>query len=996
MSEALKNVDQCVENNKDVKKKLYKFESVFDRNRECSLQEAAWRVLGLDMVAGSRKLKVIVAREPKYRDGLLKPIVSKEDKEGDNDIFVPGIFEHYAMRPYSLENLCLADFAAFFEFATRGLKKQNNEFEDNEDDMENAGYDKDYDDHLINKIPTGTEFKLLDNSGFIKKRKFRCILNYRRDQKDATENARSTLLLFKSWRNENKDIHNSNFKMLIEEHEEEIRQNQIKYEKNTSLFEQLNDIEQKLKENDDNSFSDEDADDEEEHQEEDEMEVNAFEKELTSNSATVGQKEEATEKLQYDALRKQVQTLNSQQRAIVDEFIERVSLPVGVLPPILLHILGSAGTGKSYLLRTLIAATKYVLERNFMSLNKEQPTVQIGAPTNNSAFQIFGQTLHSLLGFGFGGEDETNNTYTNVNGEIARDLPWKFFNTRLLFLDEVSMIGSNMFSKISLRLQEIVNIFPGWKSKSFGGLDMIVLGDFFQLPPVLDRFCFKSSTLRGRCGGLSMNHYTQNVKSYCLTEKVRSGDDPVFGDLCDKIAKNIMGRKDLKLLEERCNIPCPGEDINESYKNGDIMILCLENKRIEELNEELIHKLNKKKEDFTFEAKDKYCHLSDNVSSVNLSYTETQNLPTKLCLKIDTPVIITKNINKKDKLVNGKRGYVHEIDMENKIIWVNFYEDEVGKIARFQSQHRPKKASSTAVPIYLWKSAVTFPQFGKRKGGPLVTRCNQFPIVPAYATTVHKSQGLTLRYVIIDFKQNSKKAVPYGAFYTAITRVRSLQNIFLRNFDKSHIRTDSDVLQEVDRLKTVPYQFIKPYLNDPVFKNCQKELKVTYLNSNGIISHIEDIRADFNLLRSDILCLSETKITSSVANKDLQIEEFDIIARLDCESKNSGGMIVYAKHNLNLSLSILEQRRKLWKDSYIENISLQHDGMKITMVYLHPNMAKAPTETLIKFIEDFSDSTGIDDTLIFIFISKNKLIKQKTKHFLAILCFSVHSHLGNI
>ena len=63
-----------------------------------------------------------------------------------------------------------------------------------------------------------------------------------------------------------------------------------------------------------------------------------------------------------------------------------------------------------------------------------------------SAFHILGQTIHSLLGFGFGGEEETNNnTYTSVNGENARDLPFKFFNTRILFLDEVSMIGSNMF-----------------------------------------------------------------------------------------------------------------------------------------------------------------------------------------------------------------------------------------------------------------------------------------------------------------------------------------------------------------------------------------------------------------------------------------------------------------------------------------------------------------------------------------------------------------------
>ena len=68
ISEALKNIDETVT----------KFESVFDRCRECSLQEASYRILGLDMVGGSRTLKVIVASQPKYRDALLKPICKKK------------------------------------------------------------------------------------------------------------------------------------------------------------------------------------------------------------------------------------------------------------------------------------------------------------------------------------------------------------------------------------------------------------------------------------------------------------------------------------------------------------------------------------------------------------------------------------------------------------------------------------------------------------------------------------------------------------------------------------------------------------------------------------------------------------------------------------------------------------------------------------------------------------------------------------------------------
>ena len=76
------------------------------------------------------------------------------------------------MRPYILEKLCLADFAAYFEFSTRSGKKQDSTHffaDDNEDEMINSGFDKDCADDFLNQIPPGTEYKLLNNSGFIKK-----------------------------------------------------------------------------------------------------------------------------------------------------------------------------------------------------------------------------------------------------------------------------------------------------------------------------------------------------------------------------------------------------------------------------------------------------------------------------------------------------------------------------------------------------------------------------------------------------------------------------------------------------------------------------------------------------------------------------------------------------------------------------------------------------------------------------------------------------------
>ena len=85
-------------------------------------------------------------------------------------------------------------------------------------------------------------------------------------------------------------------------------------------------------------------------------------------------------------------------------------------------------------------------------------------------FKLGGLTI----GFGFT-DDEENNAYTQTNGQMAKDLPFKFENARCMVLDEVSMIGTNLFTKISLRLQEILSLMPKWKFHSFGGIYLFIL-----------------------------------------------------------------------------------------------------------------------------------------------------------------------------------------------------------------------------------------------------------------------------------------------------------------------------------------------------------------------------------------------------------------------------------------------------------------------------------------------------------------------------------------
>ena len=286
------------------------------------------------MVKASRKTKTIVARHPKYRDQVLKPVTDPENNNSD-EIFEAGLIDHYIVRPVILEKACLTDYSAWFEYSTYQRGKTVTVDDDNYDDNDMTGSTSG--DDILDSIPPGTQFKLLDGSGYITKRRFSCILMYKRTEKDIVENATATLLLFKSFRDEYKEIHDSDMHQVLEDNFEEIRKNQEKYEKNASLFDNLDELEQMFKDEDGENVQ---AENDEEIETENVAEVMDFEEKFANNDF-LQKKEETTEKISYEELKKQVQKLNQEQRRLFDDMVERFSVPLGVLEPLMLHIKGS-------------------------------------------------------------------------------------------------------------------------------------------------------------------------------------------------------------------------------------------------------------------------------------------------------------------------------------------------------------------------------------------------------------------------------------------------------------------------------------------------------------------------------------------------------------------------------------------------------------------------------------------------------------------------------
>ena len=175
----------------------------------------------------------------------------------------------------------------------------------------------------------------------------------------------------------------------------------------------------------------------------------------------------------------------------------------------------------------------------------------------------------------------------------------------------------------------------------------------------------------------------------------------------------------------------------------------------------------------------------------------------------------------------------------------------------------------------------------------------QFPLTLAYAMTAHKCQGSTLDEVIVDFTTNSKNKIfiDKGSFYVAITRVTNGNKLYLRSFDRSHIKVDPTIEYEINTMRKVrPYQMKKVHIKEPIFLHGE-EVKVGYLNINNLLDgyHAEYLNGDHNLNDLDILAISETHLTSNVSLEDLQqvLSNWDIIARYDSpDNKEHMGLLV--------------------------------------------------------------------------------------------------------
>ncbi|KXS15708.1 hypothetical protein M427DRAFT_320796 [Gonapodya prolifera JEL478] len=382
-----------------------------------------------------------------------------------------------------------------------------------------------------------------------------------------------------------------------------------------------------------------------------------------------------------------------------------------------LFFTGRAGTGKSYLLRYLIKELRSRFGRD---------RVAVTAATGMAAVNIDGGTVHSFAGFGLGLEPVdvlvkkigyNKNAFkrwqtTKVlvidegvfcRGWIATDVEGArcsptFCMAHSYGCDLVSMVDAELFDKLEEVARKVRK-----SSLPFGGIQLVMTGDFFQLPPVPDKqretkFLFESKRFSACV-----------PTSYNLTTAFRQSD-PTFLTVLDELRMGQLSASSVAVLRGLERTP-PG------WAGKEPSVIYSRREEVDRENERRMREIRADEREFA---------ATDSGDQANLKKLQSSCIaPSTLKLKQDALVMLIKNKNQ--TLVNGALGKV-----------VGFSEDSRLPIVRFDRY---------ALDLELEQEEWTLEQ-----NGQVVARRRQIPLVLAWATSVHKAQGQTLDRLKVDLR----------------------------------------------------------------------------------------------------------------------------------------------------------------------------------------------------------------------------------------------------
>lgn len=472
---------------------------------------------------------------------------------------------------------------------------------------------------------------------------------------------------------------------------------------------------------------------------------------------------------------------------------------------------GPAGSGKTYVLNEYIKL-----------LREHGVEVAVTASTGIAATHLKGMTIHSWSGVGI--RDALTEWELDALEQKAY-LHKRFEKTKVLIIDEVSMLSAQVLDTIDQVARRMKR-----SEEPFGGLQVIFSGDFFQLPPIekhaqsrMDEqtIFFDDDTVSQVSFAFKSRAWQSCDLHTCyLAEQFRQGDDPLL-DLLTEMRDGELSEQSLERLRARVVKDEPVE----------VTKLYTHNVNVDGFNGGKLKALQS----------EEYVYLMTASGKPNVvdALKRGALVPERLVVKKGALVMFVKN--------NPVAGYVN---------------GTVGEVTGFEGGY----------PIVVTKAGERFvatPQsWSVEEGDKVLGEISQVPLKLAWAVTVHKSQGMTLDQAVIDLSN----AFVAGQGYVALSRVRTLDGIFLKGFNPVALAVHGEV-REVDRRLREHSSALASYLCDLDPEACEAQHQSFFTRIGASLQKVKDAAGDkrstFELTRE--LLLQEVPLKKIVETRKLTL-----------------------------------------------------------------------------------------------------------------------------
>ena len=443
---------------------------------------------------------------------------------------------------------------------------------------------------------------------------------------------------------------------------------------------------------------------------------------------------------------------------------------------------GKAGCGKTYLINRI---------------TQKVQGCQVLVPTNLAASLYKGaRTMHSFFYGAFDNLDEGYQNPENITSGKVASIRHSLIGVKLLVIDEISMVRADLFEMMNQICQKALgNTLP------FGGITVVLVGDLFQLPPIVSDDAVYEYLKREYGGIYFFNSHViqkelENIKLFELAKSYRQQNDSEFVKILDEFRKPMNEQRKVQVINE-----INRRVVDEKDLPKDAVYIASSNEEVRNVNTKKLEELPGVKTTIDAEY---VIRKRNSDETVTLKHSE---LPSKedireiivpsaydsqLIFKIGARVILSKS-SKRMGYINGDFGTI--LDFNGDYFTILLDKNKMSIMCP-NPNDRYKASQKTE---YRYEMIYDEQKHKLVRKTPFVQRTNQFPIKLAYAFTIHKAQGQTYNQVIIDLKSH---IFAPGQLYVALSRARSLQDLYLtKPITYSDIISDDEIFVFLNKLR---------------------------------------------------------------------------------------------------------------------------------------------------------------------------------------------------